>query len=74
VVWSVTVAIETDDPELKRQILASIDAWRRLCDSVSVRTREALADGDQGRTIIHETNSVSFRLAAVENSTGQDEE
>jgi hypothetical protein len=73
-VWSVTVAIETDDPELKGQILSSIDAWRKRCDSMSVRTREALADGDQSRTIIHTTDSVSFRLEAVaEDSTGQED-
>jgi hypothetical protein len=41
---------------------------------MSVRTREALADGDQSRTIIHTTDSVSFRLEAVaEDSTGQED-
>jgi hypothetical protein len=71
-VWSVTVEIETDDPELKRQILNDVDAWRERCHTTSVRTREELPGDGKVRHVFHTSRSTCRLEIVPENADDQD--
>jgi hypothetical protein len=75
-VWSIRLEAETDDLDLRNEILAAAEAWRERCDTMSVSTREDSPPVSNRRYVTH-TNSHSVRLEAVavvsEEHAGEDD-
>jgi hypothetical protein len=73
--WSAKIEIETDDSELKQQILTTVDGWRGQAARMSVHTHEELpGEGTIRRILQTASSSLTVHIGPSSEAEDQDGE